>query len=530
MNYVKTKKVASALGHVGLIYVLFSSNHSFASTDLVGGVEGIRAKPDQFPFMSLLSTRYTPPFPIYKSRGFCGATLIHPRYVLTARHCVEFTQAQGLSVEVGAYDLKADASELIPVKNITIFDSDNHEEYYDYAVLELERPSKAQPVDLMTKDEFFTIDSGELLTTMGWGLNEPIEVEFSDTSLYPYGRYDYPDHILNYIEIPYVDIETCRKAGGPYENLDKDAICAGPKEGGKGVCFSDNGGGPLLANTKAGLKQVGIVSWGVGCEQPERYGIYANIVYHLDYIRKLMHNISYTRSFYDVKHIDDKTYVQRFDYKNFRKDAVQFGSPKASDKGKIVKNTCPERLAQNQECFVDVEWVNKDSKRRISATLTMPVLSPNLTLVSDIQIEYGQEAPDYYKKALGHSASELLAYGQEWEIDEDNRTQGGSSLVSPKLKLGQESSIILNNVPSGILSFDYMMNKESSLVSLYVKINGVEWPSFCDEGSVNYFVNDNYPLMQKNNIVEIIYRPSGDNMTVWIDNLQLMTEQAGQSD
>jgi len=51
-------------------------------------------------------------------------------------------------------------------------------------------------------------------------------------------------------------------------------VCAGMPEGGKDSCSGDSGG--ALVIKKSG-KQVGIVSWGIGCAEKDHPGVYTNV-------------------------------------------------------------------------------------------------------------------------------------------------------------------------------------------------------------------------------------------------------------
>lgn len=500
-----------------------AEGRSSPETDVVGG---IKAKPGQFPFMGRLLPRNASS----NDRGICGATLIHPRYVLTALHCIDYSTAKGLSVQVGAYDLEAKDGERIDVKNIFFptskpigeYYDDGSGEYvqvvesYDYAVLELTKPSKYPFIELMNPEEFASVEPGELTTTMGWGINEPIK--FPEQNLTATNNHDsVPDHILNYVNVPYVELEACKAAGGPYATIGEESICVGFKEGGKGPCFGDSGG-PLLASTTENhvAKQVGIVSWGAGgCAQPEKYAVYASVPYHLEYIEYLQHDIQYTQDYYDLKLMSQSSHGERLDYKNYRDSAVQLGSPQVHE-GNITRNTCPEWLAPNQECYVDVTWENTNEQRVIADVVSMPILTPELELLSFIKFDYASDAPSYYSKVLGNAKLDILAYGANWEIDEDIFSEGVSSLTNPKINVGEESVISIRDLPPGKLQLDIMVDNANGWDSIYFNVNGQFYPIYGIEGE---FVSMPLLLVQDNNDVQIIYTNHGNDAKIWIDDL-----------
>lgn len=500
-------------------------------------VGGIKAKPGQFPFMSRLLLRNAP----LNDKGNCGATLIHPRYVLTALHCVESSTAKGLSVQVGAYDLKAKDGERINVKNVFYpkwkplggyYDVSG--EYveavalYDYAVLELSKPSKYPVIELMSSQEFTLVKPGELTTTIGWGINEPIKFPDQKRTA-PTEHASEPDHVLNYVNVPYVDLKVCKAVGGPYASIGKESICVGfkegDKEGEKGPCFGDSGG-PLLAAAGDGandIKQVGIVSWGTGgCAQPEKYAVYASVPYHLEDIESLKHNISYTQDYYELKLSNQSRHVERLDYKNYRESAVQLGTPTVDEQGKVIGNTCPEWLLPNQECYVDVEWKKRDKQSELLGRVTMPILTPELELISTILLNYVDEAPNYYKKVLGYPYN-LFSSGADWEIDEDIFSEGVSSLSSPKLKEGEESVIAVKGIPPGSLTLDIRSEQYETLESLQFIVNGVLQPIYYRNTPIEgEFNNGSLTLVQDKNDVLIMYRSLGEeSATVWLDALEL---------
>lgn len=83
---------------------------------------------------------------------------------------------------------------------------------------------------------------------------------------------------LQAVEVPRINDLVCQTYFGPGV-LTGNMICFGYEEGGKDACQGDSGG-PLIA----GGVQVGIVSWGYGCAQRYRPGIYARVASLKDHI------------------------------------------------------------------------------------------------------------------------------------------------------------------------------------------------------------------------------------------------------
>jgi len=74
------------------------------------------------------------------------------------------------------------------------------------------------------------------------------------------------------VNVPIVSREECNKAYEAYEGITDNMICAAVPGGGKDACQGDSGG-PLVVDGKL----AGIVSWGVGCAEPQYPGVYSNV-------------------------------------------------------------------------------------------------------------------------------------------------------------------------------------------------------------------------------------------------------------
>jgi len=199
----------------------------------------------------------------------CTGTLISPTVVLTAGHCGSVTGAAVatpagwpaplINVRIGSNKPGA-GGETVPVSRVIVEPSYLATQGYDISLLKLSRASTKAPVKVSGTGEGSLWSPGTLESIVGFGATE----EGGET----------PD-TLQEAQVP---ITTDSYCAGAYSDFDPATmICAGFPQGGVDTCQGDSGG-PMFGKTTAGvLRVVGSTSFGEGCAQPNRPGVYARV-------------------------------------------------------------------------------------------------------------------------------------------------------------------------------------------------------------------------------------------------------------
>jgi len=114
---------------------------------------------------------------------------------------------------------------------------------------------------------------GEKVTVVGWGVK--------DAS----GSGGVSDQLMQ-VSVNVISNDECDASGDNQDNyngqITSNMLCAKVNGGGKDSCQGDSGG-PL---TNPAGHQVGVVSWGVGCAEPNFPGVYARVSKAYDWIEK----------------------------------------------------------------------------------------------------------------------------------------------------------------------------------------------------------------------------------------------------
>ncbi|XP_011447066.3 transmembrane protease serine 3 isoform X2 [Magallana gigas] len=236
-------------------------------------VGGHVSSPGRWPWIASIYLHIPP----MSQEQFCAGSLVSDEWILTAAHCFDrTTDKRDVRIRLGEFNLHhRDPSE--QTFNATelfihpLYTKSSHD--FDIALIKLNRPAdtstdyvKSICLPLASEPPFHN----DFCYVAGWGNTGSSGA--SKTA------------ILQEAKMPLLDSNLCRRI---YSQLTSNMMCGGYVYGGIDTCQGDSGG-PLSCRRSNRWELGGVVSWGNGCAQILKPGVYTKTMPFLSWITDTM--------------------------------------------------------------------------------------------------------------------------------------------------------------------------------------------------------------------------------------------------
>ncbi len=351
---------------------------------LIGGSD---APLNAYPWMAALYRNSDRSNTGFKDKQFCGGVLIHPYWVLTAAHCVDWIDdSSGFIVAFGNGDLENGITHRKFATLIMI-----HPEYlpvhnfgHDFALIRLDSPIRdINPIPI--NSDPLLHDALDEARIIGWGITEPLDFEQSGVAR------------LQVADVPIVsnDVADPLEEGDGYIT---EAMIATGKTNPLTTAYPGDSGGPLLAPGNSGepWKLMGVASFGDVCDPFNYpYTFYNNIASELDWIKSVAGKLSFSEN-------PDYEYMKSSD--NEVLDLTGYSRPEMDENGiPRIRFQIPPASGYHLELKTSDNLQNWESSDFIPTIEDWTVSEDGA--IERIAKSYSQEAPIFAQGTYSQNAS-----------------------------------------------------------------------------------------------------------------------------
>ncbi|KAM9856205.1 trypsin [Aulostomus maculatus] len=215
------------------------------------------------------SIKYQASLQFETGQHYCGGTLVHPQWVVSAAHCWRPTSLMRVVLSEHSLTRTEGFEQVFNVSRIYVHNYNYNTFNNDIMLIKLSKAAQlnanVQPARL--PDRNTPKLARNVCTVSGWGVTHVYSYRLSpvlravDVRVMPYCTYYY------------------------WGRVTSNMLCAGAPLGGKDSCQGDSGG-PLICNGNF----EGIVSWGISCANPYFPGVYTKVRNYVNWIKWVIDN------------------------------------------------------------------------------------------------------------------------------------------------------------------------------------------------------------------------------------------------